>query len=90
MYISKIKCEPTLQMMLVIFNIENICICIIYLDLSESQCKSNTDIQLGLQEQKKKVDPISSTDKLKITLVSLSLFKHLCASFFVLINFLLA
>lgn len=74
MYISKIKYEPTLQMMLAIFNIENIFI-------SEYQCKSNTDIQLGLQEQKKKVDPISSTDKLKITLVSLSLFKHLCASF---------
>lgn len=67
-------------MMLLEFNIENIFISIIYLALSESQCKSNTDIQLGLQEKKKNVDPISSTDKLKITVVSLSLFKHLCAS----------
>lgn len=59
-------------MMLIVFNIENLFICIIYLYLSESQFESNTDKQLGLQEPKK-VDPISSTDKLKITMVSLSL-----------------
>lgn len=59
-------------MMLIVFNIENMFICIIYLYLSESQFKSNTDKQLGLQEPKK-VDRISSTDKLKITMVSLSL-----------------